>query len=162
MGLMSFIKDAGEKLFNRSEAEAATTDPATAADANQAAANAILGYIEAQNLGLSNLSVAFDALSGQVTLTGDAPSKEASEKAALSAGNVDGVDSVTNNLNVADDTPDAQYHDVVSGDNLSAIARKYYGDANKYHVIFEANKPMLEDPDEIYPGQKLRIPPLAE
>jgi len=47
---------------------------------------------------------------------------------------------------------------VVKGDTLSAIAKKYYGDANKYNAIFEANKPMLTHPDKIYPGQKLRIP----
>ena len=58
--------------------------------------------------------------------------------------------------------PEAQYHDVVRGDTLSAIAKKFYGDANKYPVIFEANKPMLSHPDKIYPGQKLRIPPLAQ
>ena len=49
---------------------------------------------------------------------------------------------------------------MVSGDTLSAISKKYYGDANKYNVIFEANKPMLSDPNKIYPGQKLRIPAL--
>ena len=54
----------------------------------------------------------------------------------------------------------SQFHDVVKGDTLSAIAKKYYGDASKYPVIFEANKPMLTHPDKIYPGQKLRIPPL--
>ena len=48
----------------------------------------------------------------------------------------------------------------LSGDNLSKIAKKFYGDANKYPVIFEANKPMLKDPNKIYPGQNLRIPPL--
>jgi nucleoid-associated protein YgaU len=56
--------------------------------------------------------------------------------------------------------PEAQWHTVVSGDNLSKIAKKFYGDANKYPVIFEANKPMLSHPDKIYPGQMLRIPPL--
>ena len=49
---------------------------------------------------------------------------------------------------------------VVPGDTLSKIAKHYYGDANKYPVIFEANKPMLTHPDKIYPGQVLRIPPL--
>ena len=39
-----------------------------------------------------------------------------------------------------------------------AGAKKFYGDANKYPVIFEANKPMLNHPDKIYPGQLLRIP----
>ena len=54
----------------------------------------------------------------------------------------------------------ATYHTVESGDTLSAIAKQHYGDASKYPVIFEANKPMLSHPDKIYPGQNLRIPPL--
>ena len=73
--------------------------------------------------------------------------------------NQNNVTSVDNNL-VAPAAPPAQYHDVVKGDTLSAISKKYYGDANKYNAIFEANKPMLSNPDKIYPGQKLRIPPL--
>jgi len=48
---------------------------------------------------------------------------------------------------------------VEKGDTLSKIAKEMYGDASKYPVIFEANKPMLKDPDKIYPGQVLRIPP---
>ena len=56
--------------------------------------------------------------------------------------------------------PEAQWHDVAKGDTLSAISKKFYGDANKYNAIFEANKPMLTHPDKIYPGQKLRIPKL--
>ncbi|MFD0739469.1 LysM peptidoglycan-binding domain-containing protein [Lysobacter koreensis] len=47
---------------------------------------------------------------------------------------------------------------VEAGDSLSAIAKKVYGDAGKYNKIFEANQPMLKDPDKIYPGQVLRIP----
>jgi nucleoid-associated protein YgaU len=47
---------------------------------------------------------------------------------------------------------------VEKGDTLSAIAKKFYGDASDYNQIFEANKPMLSDPDQIYPGQVLRIP----
>jgi nucleoid-associated protein YgaU len=47
----------------------------------------------------------------------------------------------------------------VKGDTLSKIAKAQYGDAMKYPVIFEANRPMLADPDKIYPGQVLRIPP---
>ena len=52
----------------------------------------------------------------------------------------------------------ANPHTVVSGDTLSKIAKTFYGDAMKYPVIFEANKPMLSSPDKIYPGQVLRIP----
>ena len=163
MGLFSFIKEAGEKLFGHKKVEeaAAANDTASLAQLNAEAGAAIKSYIEAQNLGLSNLNVMFDGASGKVTLTGDAPNKEAAEKATLAAGNVAAVKDVDNNMNVADGGgSDAQYHDVVSGDTLSAIAKKYYGDANKYMVIFEANKPMLTHPDKIYPGQKLRIPAL--
>jgi nucleoid-associated protein YgaU len=159
MGLLSFIKDAGEKLFGGSSAHAATpaADPGAA---NAAASAAIKTYIDKQNLGLTNLAVEFDGASGQVSLKGDAPNQAASEKATLSAGNVSGVVHVENLLTVAAPADEAQYHDVASGDTLSAISKKYYGDANKYNAIFEANKPMLSSPDKIYPGQKLRIPKL--
>lgn len=155
MGLLSFIKEAGEKLFGGSSAHAA--EPGVNPDA--AASAAIKTYIETQNLGLTELSVAYAGATGVVTLSGKAPSQEASEKAGLAAGNVANVTSVDNQL-VAPEAPAAQYHDVVRGDTLSAISKKYYGDANKYNAIFEANKPMLTHPDKIYPGQKLRIPPL--
>ena len=162
MGLFSFIKEAGEKLFGGKEVEqAAASGAPNVAELNQKAADAIKAYVEAQNLGVIGLDVGFDGASGKVTLTGDAPNKEAAEKATLAAGNVASVRDVDNNLNVTDGAgSDAQYHDVVSGDTLSAIAKKHYGDANKYMVIFEANKPMLSDPNKIYPGQKLRIPAL--
>lgn len=162
MGLFSFIKDAGEKLFGGKSAHAATPNQAAAPSAeelNQQAADAIKAYVDKQNLGLSDLAVRFDGTSGQVTLNGQAPSQEAAEKAGLAAGNVADVASVDNQLQYPAGA-ESQYHDVVRGDTLSAIAKKYYGDANKYPVIFEANKPMLTHPDKIYPGQKLRIPQL--
>ena len=71
-----------------------------------------------------------------------------------------GVEAVNDMLTVDAPEPEAQWHTVVSGDNLSKIAKAFYGDANKYPVIFEANKPMLSHPDKIYPGQMLRIPPV--
>ena len=157
MGLFSFIKNAGEKLFGKDEHEVAAAAAANVDDLNSKAAAAIQTYIEQQNLGLSGLGVSFDGASGKVTLTGSAPSQEASEKAVLAAGNVTGVSDVENNLNFPAET-EAQYHDVVSGDTLSGIAKQYYGNANEYMKIFEANKPMLSDPDKIYVGQKLRIP----
>ncbi|HJS58621.1 MAG TPA: LysM peptidoglycan-binding domain-containing protein, partial [Vicinamibacteria bacterium] len=45
-----------------------------------------------------------------------------------------------------------------SGDSLSKIAKRVYGNANAWKRIFEANKDVLKDPDKIYPGQKLKIP----
>jgi nucleoid-associated protein YgaU len=55
--------------------------------------------------------------------------------------------------------PEAKFYTVVKGDTLSKIAKEFYGNANAYMKIFEANKPMLAHPDKIYPGQNLRIPP---
>ncbi len=152
MGLFSFIKDAGEKLFGGKDAAAAPQD------LNAAAGAAIEKYIGTQNLGVSDVKVAFDA--GNVTVTGAAPTQAAKEKVTLCCGNVSSVSAVDNQMSVTNPEPEAQYHDVVSGDNLSKIAKQYYGDPNKYPVIFEANKPMLSDPNKIYPGQKLRIPAL--
>ncbi len=50
---------------------------------------------------------------------------------------------------------------VVAGDSLSKIAKREYGDANKWHAIFDANRDKLQDPDRIYPGQVLTLPPNA-
>ena len=163
MGLFSFIKDAGEKLFGGKEAQAATPTAAAApspADLNAKAAKAIEIYITAQNLGASALQVSYDGAQGKVTVQGEAPTQAAKEKITLCCGNVASVTSVENLMSVTNPEPEAQYHDVVRGDTLSAIAKTYYGDANKYPKIFEANKPMLSNPDKIYPGQKLRIPAL--
>lgn len=160
MGLFSFIKEAGEKLFGGKEARAATAAAPSPDELNAKAAKAIETYIGTQNLGATNVQVAFDGSQGKVTVKGDAPTQAAKEKITLCCGNVASVTSVENLMNVTNPEPEAQYHDVVRGDTLSAIAKKFYGDANKYPQIFEANKPMLTHPDKIYPGQKLRIPPL--
>ncbi len=160
MGLFSFIKDAGEKLFGGKEAQAATPAAPSQDELNAKAAQAIAAYIASQNLGVSNVQVAYDATQGKVTVQGEAPTQAAKEKVTLCCGNVASVTSVENLMSVTHPEPQAQFHDVVRGDTLSAIAKKFYGDANKYPVIFEANKPMLTHPDKIYPGQKLRIPAL--
>ena len=160
MGLFSFIKDAGEKLFGGKEAQAATPAAPSQDELNAKAAQAITAYIASQNLGVSNVQVAYDATQGKVTVQGDAPTQAAKEKVTLCCGNVASVTSVENLMSVTHPEPQAQFHDVVRGDTLSAIAKKFYGDANKDPVIFEANKPMLTHPDKIYPGQKLRIPAL--
>jgi nucleoid-associated protein YgaU len=156
MGLFSFIKEAGEKLFGGSAAQAA--EPAQ--DLNAKAAKAIETYIGTQNLGVSDVKVQFDGSQGKVTVQGTAPTQAVKEKVTLCCGNVSSVQSVDNQMAVTSPEPEAHNHDVVRGDTLSAIAKKFYGDANKYPVIFEANKPMLSHPDKIYPGQKLRIPAL--
>ena len=160
MGLMSFIKEAGEKLFGKGEAQAAAK-PAEAdmVAPNQAASDAIVDYIRKMNLDAEGLSVAFDGASGEVTVSGMAKDQSTKEKILLCCGNVAGVAKVNDEMSVATPEDEAQYYTVVKGDTLSKIAKEYYGNANAYPKIFEANKPMLSHPDKIYPGQTLRIPP---
>jgi len=167
MSLISFIKDAGEKLFHHGQAQAAMTevkaDPANEAKiaaANAAAGDAILDYIKAQNLSATGLTVTFDGAASAVSVFGVAPDQATREKIALCCGNVAGVVAVNDMMSVDQSAPEGTYYTVVSGDNLSKISKANYGDPNKYMVIFEANRPMLTHPDKIYPGQVLRVPPL--
>lgn len=168
MSLISFFKEAGEKLFGHKEAEAAAKavtaapDPAAAQakadEANKTAGAAIEKYIATQGLGAKGLSVAFDGASATVTVSGEAADQATREKIVLCCGNVNGVDKVNDMMNVAAPADESKYHLVERGDTLSKIAKQFYGNANDYPKIFEANKPMLSNPDKIYPGQLLRIP----
>ena len=82
------------------------------------------------------------------------------EKLILAVGNIKGIARVEADLPPAPAGAAAQpvFHTVKKGESLSAIAKHYLGDAGRYREIFEANRPMLSDPDKIYPGQSLRIP----
>jgi len=167
MGLLSFFKDAGEKLFGRGQAQAAQQaaaadpSPEKVAAANAAAGTAIEQYIQSMNLSATGLSVEFDSASSAVTVRGIAPDQTTKEKIVLCCGNVAGVASVNDQMTVEQPADESQYYTVKGGDSLSAIAKQFYGNANAYMQIFEANKPMLSNPDRIYPGQNLRIPPAA-
>jgi nucleoid-associated protein YgaU len=168
MGLLSCLKEAGEKLFGKGQAQAAQQaaaadpgDPAKQAAADAAAAAAIEGYIRSMNLDATGLMVEFDGKSSVVTVRGIAPDQATREKIVLCCGNVAGVGSVNDQLTVEVPVDESKYYTVRSGDSLSKIAKEFYGNANAYMKIFEANKPMLSHPDKIYPGQTLRIPPKA-
>lgn len=168
MSLISFFKEAGEKLFGHKDAEAAAAKAqsapssaelqAASVEANEKAASAIKTYIATQKLDAAGLSVAFDGASGTVSVSGEAADQATKEKILLCCGNVHGVSQVDDRMTVAVPADESQYHLVVRGDTLSAIAKTYYGNASQYPKIFEANKPMLSHPDKIYPGQLLRIP----
>ncbi len=167
MGILSFIKEAGEKLFSAAStpanAEAAPAAPAAPdlAALNKTAGDAIATYIRSQGLEATNLQVSYDGASHTVTVSGEAADQPTKDRILVAAGNVQNVDKVDDQLSVA--APAAaptQFHTVVAGDNLWKIAEKYYGSGAKNGVIFEANTPMLKSPDKIYPGQVLVIPPV--
>jgi nucleoid-associated protein YgaU len=162
MGLISFFKEAGEKLFGKKvqevQAAPAKADPSVVAEANREAATAIENYINTLGLTVTALTVTFDGATNVAKVYGVAKDQATKEKVILAAGNVHGVSGVDDNMTVDLSQPEAKFYTVVKGDTLSKIAKDFYGNANAYMKIFEANKPMLSHPDKIYPGQNLRIP----
>lgn len=112
---------------------------------------------EVKDLGLdsSGMDIHVDK-DGKVSVTGKAVSQEMKEKILVAIGNVAGVEEVEDGAE-AEGAP-SQFHQVVSGDTLWAISKKFYGKGSRYPEIFEANRPMLSHPDKIYVGQVLRIP----
>ncbi|WP_338875632.1 peptidoglycan-binding protein LysM [Spirosoma sp. SC4-14] len=157
MGLLSFFKGVGEKIFHKDQTTP-PADPVQAEKVEPVRAQALLDHVK--ELGLAYNSLTVKTKGDTVTLTGSVKSQEDSEKIALAVGNVEGVSAVDNQLTVDEPTQEGQFYTVKSGDSLSKIAKEVYGDPMKYGVIFEANKPMLKDPDLIYPDQVLRIPKL--
>ena len=144
MGLFDFVKEIGKKIF---PSEAKPEDAATK----------IKQEIEAANLGISGLQVTY--ADGKCSVAGECPSAEAMQKAVLIAGNIQGISEVNiSGLKVPEPKEKVEYYIIQKGDTLSKIAKQYYGDANKYPRIFEANREVIKDANLIFPGQKVRIP----
>ena len=171
MGLFDFVAEAGEKLIGKGKGGAAKEDVTKTVEVSPERVNELrqqnIAHTVAQ-LGAAGEKVVVKVNGDTAVLTGTAPSQEALEKIVLCAGNQFGIAKVDCQLQV--DAPAAAaaaaaqstFYTVQKGDTLSKIAQKQYGSANKYTVIFEANKPMLKDPDHIYPRQSLRIPPSSQ
>ncbi|MFM2375888.1 MAG: hypothetical protein RLZZ165_985 [Bacteroidota bacterium] len=150
MGVFDFAKNAGAAI---------KTGDATGVMMN----NLLKAKLDEYGLVVKNVDVDLD--NGVVTVSGEAADQATREKIVLALGNLQGVHQVKDNMTVqavpaATPKPEAKFYTVVSGDTLGKIAKAQYGDASKYPLIFEANKPMLKSADLIYPGQVLRIPAL--
>lgn len=145
------MKNAGSKLFGGEEDKEVKKE-------------SLIKHVRSLGLPVDNLNISVD--DEVVRVRGKVDSAAHAEKIALALGNVEGVSKVDNDLEVEQKeaatpkpaAPKARFYQVESGDSLSKIAKQHYGDPMKYNKIFEANKPMLSDPDKIYPGQMLRIP----
>tara|TARA_R110001592_G_scaffold363371_1_gene685579 strand:- start:197652 stop:198176 length:525 start_codon:yes stop_codon:yes gene_type:complete len=174
MGLFDFVADAGEKLTETILGSTANEDATATVEVSPER----VAQLRQQNIAhmVSQLDIDGEKIAVKVsgdtaTLTGTAPSQEALEKIVLCAGNQSGIAQVDCQLQVdapaaaaaaaaAAASSESAFYTVQPGDTLGKIAQQHYGSAGKYTVIFEANKPMLKDPDKIYPGQSLRIPAL--
>ncbi|MGI8560406.1 MAG: peptidoglycan-binding protein LysM [Luteimonas sp.] len=164
MGLFDFVRNAGKKIFGKDDDKQDVTKPLSA-------------HLRENGIDPSGISFKFEG-DGTVVMSGTVKDQESREKAVLVVGNVEGVARVDDQLRVgapgssppgagttvahgspgSDTGWSSRTYTVKSGDTLSKIAKEMYGDASQYPKIFEANKPMLDDPDKIYPGQVLRIP----
>ncbi|MBF9233511.1 peptidoglycan-binding protein LysM [Microvirga alba] len=148
MGLFTFIKEAGAKIFGGS-AEAATPDK-------------LKQEVQGHGFDANKLGIEVDG--DKVKLSGQAVSQEEAEKIILSLGNTFGVAEVdTAGLQIQNPTPESTMYTVQKGDTLWAIAEKHYGKGKgaKYTEIVKANSPPVKNPDMIQPGWVLRIPALA-
>ena len=161
MGLFSFIKEAGAKVFGKKEEKRQAPNPQIAEHIKEEQAveksklESLQDTVRALNIPIENMNLAF---SQAVTVTGRTKTNADREKVILAIGNVEGVSIVEDKIEVEQAEPEAQFYTVKKGDSLSKIAGEFYDDVQAYPVIFEANKPMLKDPSLIYPGQVLRIP----
>lgn len=148
MGVFDFIKGVGEKLG------------IGGGDDDAPDAEALKKEIEKHGLEAEDLQVEVDG--DTVKVAGAAPTTSMREKIILTMGNVLGVSKVEEDIQVSEAEGDATFYTVEKGDTLWKISSDHYGNGAKYEAIFEANRPMLTHPDKIYPGQVLRIPPLAD
>lgn len=157
MGVFDFNKDAGQAAPAGTNLSAYLTEM-------------MPQMLNKFGLQVDNPSVNIDD-SGIVTVGGEAADHATKEKIVLALGNMKGVARVDDRMTIAgaaeaeaaeaaESAPEPRFYTVKSGDSLSKIAKAFYGDAMKYPVIFEANQPLLSDPNKIYPGQALRIPEL--
>jgi len=160
MGFFDFLKGAGKEPPKPEPVQRETAMSAAEKQAvnDRRIAMGIAKHVESLGLEIQDFSVKVNGDTAAVN--GTVEDQATKEKVVLAVGNTMGIARVDDQIEVVKPEPEAQFHTVASGESLSLIAKKYYGDAMKYPVIFEANKPMLSDPDKIYPGQVLRIPPI--
>jgi LysM repeat protein len=152
MSMFDFVKEAGKKV---------------GFGAGPPSAHELKAELDSHHIGAENVTV--DVQGDKAVLAGTAPNLGALEKAVIAAGNAIGISKVEANVQVPPpvaatgqgDVPSKMYT-VKKGDTLSGIAERVYGKGKgiEHRSIFEANQPMLQSPDKIYPGQVLRIPPI--
>ncbi len=144
MGFFDFVKDAGKKLLGRG-------------DDNENVKGLIAK--NSDTMPIENLDVVVDG--DTVIIKGHAKNAEDRVKAALIAGNIEGITKVNfEDLTIEDDLVELHdlYYEIQKGDTLWRVADIYYKDGSRYGEIVDANREVIKDADKIYPGQLIRIP----
>ena len=157
MGIINFVREAGAKVgLGESPSQAAAEAERDEQLAELREGNKLLRLVLQMDLGVEKPKVSYD--DGIATVWGTAPSQKIKEAVVLTVGNCEGVEAVDDRMEVVEAAPEALFYTVKKGDTLGAIAKEQLGSAARYEEVFEANQPMLKDPNLIYPGQVLRIP----
>jgi nucleoid-associated protein YgaU len=165
MGLIEFIQQAGDK--------AGLVFPGVRTPGDSAADMAYKQWVAEVNHNIAKKvesampgvfkDLRVDFKDGAVKLFGECETTEQKEKAVLLIGNLEGINAVNDDgVKVRNPMAGAQFYTIVKGDNLSKIAKKFYGAANKYPLIFEANRGVIKNANLIFPGQVIRIPPMSK
>ena len=163
MGLFSFLKNAGSKVLTKKATAEATSPEIKKLEAELFRKQKLIllkGVVTSSGVKVTKMDM--DLIKDDtIIISGKVKNQEAKEKLVLALGNVGGIAKVNaQGIVVSKEAPEAKFYTVKKGDTLGKIAKAHYGDAKKYKQIFEANTPMLKNPNRIYPGQKLRIPAL--
>lgn len=167
MGLFNFLKNVGSGMLKRKMVKSNSANKSEALN-RERQEGMLEGFLEGAEIGIQNVDIEIE---GEVVkVWGEAETDSDRQRAILMLGNIDGISSIDDRISVVgasteaveESIPDttAEIYEVQSGDSLSKIAKSFYGDPMKYKVIFEANYPVIKDPNLIYPGQKIRIPKL--
>ncbi len=170
MGLFQFIKDVGSKISGKVDAQAVEEKIKTdlgsqiieltaevnegevvltgTCESNAAKEKAVL--IAGNIKGVSSVNYfKLRVADGTSSDTSDEEAEKAIDEAA---------DSDEKQADEDSSSEETEFYTIASGDTLSKLAKRYYGDAGKYTVIFDANLEVIKDPDKIYVGQTIRIP----
>ncbi len=176
MSLFGFVKNIGKSLFGR-EAEAAESIQKHIEDNNPGVKNLDVQFedgivtlcadcesataLQKMILMAGNVKGVEDVRVGQISIT---PPELAAAPVAATETPAEAVEVIAESPVAASEIEEVleqanvEYYIIKSGDSLSKIAKKYYGNAMEYPRLFEENREVIEDPDLIYPGQKIRIP----
>jgi len=145
---MADMKDIAKKAQRKAAAKARMADYNKSSELED--------YVSGLGIDMTGVDIRFKE--GTAYISGETADQATREKIILTVGNARGVARVDEEIEVVEPAPEAHFHTVAPGDTLWALAEKVYGDGSRYTEIFEANKPMLKDPDLIFPGQVLRCP----
>jgi nucleoid-associated protein YgaU len=148
MGIISFLKTAGEHIFSNQHD-----------DYKAQKAEEIVAHLK--KLGLKPHSLVVEVEKDTAILKGQLDSEKERIQIITAVGNINGIGQVDNRLRIPGVNEldvKRQFYVVQAGDTLGMIADRFYGDPRATQRIYDANSHMMNHPEQIYPGQTLVIP----